>query len=125
MINPTPCKPPQDAGREWHSHRDQRGTLTVLGSNGYPLHRVRPAMPRLTKLSALAAGASPPIPTSRWPGILVGDLLRVKGTLSGTSVTAIQITDGAVGRMSGKGGDEPETAGNTMTKMRKPGFRMA
>jgi hypothetical protein len=73
-------------------------TLTLLGRDGTTTYTIDASNAKVSKLGTPAtAGTQPTSTTIAVSDILVGDSLRVQGTVSGNSVTATQIMDGKFG----------------------------
>jgi hypothetical protein len=100
-------------------------TITVQGKNSTS-YTVDATSSKISKITAPAtAGTKPTITTITLADIQVGDTLRVQGTVSGTTVTATQITDGTfigggkgkgmMGKGKGEGKNEMPGVGGTVT----------
>ncbi len=85
-------------------------TLTDMKSN--TTYTVDASNATITKMAKpTTQGAKPVSTTITVSGIAVGDMLRVQGTVNGTTITATKIEDGMIGRGGGEFGRMPGVMG--------------
>jgi hypothetical protein len=72
-------------------------TITLLGRDGTTPYTIDASNAKVTKFETPTTTGKPTKTDITVADILVGDSLRVQGTISGNSVTATQITDGLIG----------------------------